>query len=62
MVGNQPFLLQGDTNDLDRFAGGKATVNGLMSGDNIRVGSVSKPGAMPQPFGAQEQSATNALR
>lgn len=59
-VGNKSYLLQGDPKDLERFAGGKVAVKGLLVGDTIRVGFVSKPGDMPQTFATQEQPAMNA--
>jgi hypothetical protein len=63
MVGNEPYLLQGDRKELEHFAGGKASVSGmLLGGDEIEVGSVGKPGTMPESFGSQEQPVTNAGR
>jgi hypothetical protein len=62
MVGNHPYVLQGDAKELERFAGGQATVSGMISGDRIQVGLVTRPGEMPQTLSAQEQPATNAGR
>jgi len=37
MVGDKPYTLAGDYRGLERFAGGKATVSGLVSSDRIQV-------------------------
>jgi hypothetical protein len=37
MVGDKPYTLAGDRRSLERFAGGKATVLGLVSSDRIQV-------------------------
>lgn len=41
MVGDKPYLLEGDTHDLRAFAGGKATVTGVALNDEIEVQSAS---------------------
>jgi hypothetical protein len=62
VVGNTPYLLQGDPKTLERFAGGKATVSGSLIADEIEVGSIFQPGRVPETFVAQEQPMTNAGR
>jgi hypothetical protein len=46
--GNMAYLLEGNTANLDRFAGGKATVTGLVatSGNKMEVESIAKPSKM----------------
>jgi hypothetical protein len=59
-VGDQVYPLTGNPKDLERFAGGKATLIGVPMEDSIQVEAVSRPGRMPQTFGAQEQPAAIA--
>jgi hypothetical protein len=59
-VGDQAYPLAGNSKNLERFAGGKATVIGVPMEDSIQVEAVSKPGQMPQMFGTQEQPAAIA--
>jgi len=40
MVGNQPYILQGNRHALEHYAGGKATVTGTVTGDRVQVRSV----------------------
>ncbi len=40
MVGDQPYILQGERHVLEHYAGGKATVNGTVTGDCVQVRSV----------------------
>ena len=37
MVGDKPYLLEGDTHDLRAYAGGKATVTGVAVNDQFEV-------------------------
>ena len=41
MVGDKPYLLEGDTHDLTTYAGGKATVTGVAMNDEIEVQTAS---------------------
>jgi hypothetical protein len=41
MVGDQPYILEGDRHNLDNYAGGKATVTGTVTGARIQVRTVS---------------------
>ena len=43
-VGDQVYPLSGNRKELERFAGGKATVVGVPMEDHIQVEAVSKPG------------------
>lgn len=60
LVGDKPYLLEGDTADLQRFAGGQATVTGPLVGDDLRVEAVSAPGRMPEMPGTPEHPAAMA--
>jgi hypothetical protein len=41
MVGEKPYLLEGDSRDLRAYAGGKATVTGVAVNDQIEVQTAS---------------------
>jgi len=41
MVGDKPYLLEGDSRDLRAYAGGKATVTGVAMNDRIEVQTAS---------------------
>jgi len=41
VVHDTPYVLEGNTHEFERFAGGKALVTGLASNDRIRVHSIS---------------------
>jgi hypothetical protein len=41
MVGDKPYLLEGDRRELESYAGGKATVTGVAVSDQIEVLSAS---------------------
>jgi hypothetical protein len=41
MVGDKPYLLEGDSRDLRAYAGGKATVTGVAVNDQIEVQTAS---------------------
>jgi hypothetical protein len=41
MVGDKPYLLEGDSHDLRAYAGGKATVTGVAVNDQIAVQTAS---------------------
>jgi hypothetical protein len=41
VVGDKPYLLEGDTHDLRTYAGGKATVTGVAVNDQIEVQTAS---------------------
>jgi hypothetical protein len=41
MVGDKPYLLEGDSRDLRAYAGGKATVTGVAVNDRIEVQTAS---------------------
>jgi hypothetical protein len=54
LVGGTPYLLQGDTQELRAFAGGKAIVTGIPMSDHIDVQTASSakhamPGYTPMP-------------
>jgi len=40
-VGDEEFSLNGQTKELERYAGGKATVHGSVTGDHVSVSSVA---------------------
>jgi hypothetical protein len=42
LVGDTSYLLQGGQKELERFAGGKAAVTGLVNGTQIDVSTVAK--------------------
>ena len=44
VVGDKVYTLEGKTDGLKEYAGGKAKVTGLMSGDSITVESVAAAG------------------
>lgn len=41
MVGDKPYLLEGDSRELRAYAGGKATITGLAVSDRIEVQTAS---------------------
>jgi hypothetical protein len=41
MVGDQPYILEGDRHNLENYAGGKATVTGTVTGGRVQVRTVS---------------------
>ena len=43
MVGNKPFVLEVNHHMIEGYAGGKATVTGLVSNNHIQVRTVSNP-------------------
>jgi hypothetical protein len=54
MVGDKPYLLEGDSRELKAYAGGKATITGLAVNDRIEVQTASnakryKPALDTQP-------------
>src|SRR5258707_12929259 len=42
VVGKTLYILQGHRTELDKFAGGRATVTGRLTGNNLSVDSVAK--------------------
>ena len=51
MVGDKPYLLEGDTHDLRAYAGGKATVTGVAMNDQIEVQTASNANHNPNDAG-----------
>jgi hypothetical protein len=43
LVGDKPFVLEGNRHMMEGYAGGKATVTGLVANGHIQVRSVSDP-------------------
>jgi hypothetical protein len=43
LAGDNPYILEGKSRDLEGYAGGKATVTGIVSNDHIQVHTVSNP-------------------
>jgi hypothetical protein len=43
VVGDKVYTLKGDRAQIDRYAGGKATVTGAAKGETINVSSISVP-------------------
>jgi len=43
LVGDKPYALNVSQQAMEAFAGGKATVTGVVAGDRVEVGSVSNP-------------------
>jgi hypothetical protein len=43
LVGGKPYALNVSRNFMEAFAGGKATVTGVVAGDRVEVGRVSAP-------------------
>jgi hypothetical protein len=62
VVGDTSYVLQGDPKELERFAGGKATVSGSLMADEIEVASVANPVRATERLHPQEQPAINAGR
>ena len=42
-VGDKVYTLKGDKEEIDKFAGEKATVKGTISGSSVAVSSISAP-------------------
>jgi hypothetical protein len=62
VVGDTSYVLQGDPKELERFAGGKATVSGSLMADEIEVASVANPVRATERLHPREQPAINAGR
>ena len=52
------LVLKGDISILERYAGSKATVVGLVRRDSVQVMFVAKHGTMTETLGAEQQPAT----
>ena len=44
LVGDAVYVLEGHRDDLDKFAGGRATVTGMLNGNKLAVDTVTKVG------------------
>jgi hypothetical protein len=53
-------VFEGDTSILERYAGGEATVVGLVHRDSVQVRFVAKPGTMTETLGTKQQPVTTA--
>jgi hypothetical protein len=60
VVGDKPYLLEGDSNALRSYAGGKATITGLAESDRIEVRTASSARHYMPVQGKSETSSMGA--